>query len=287
MDRRLALTAVLGLALLWLAAPAGAAAADFPSKDSGYHNYAEMVAEIQEAEADHPAIVDVFSIGKSYKGRTIWAAKVSDNVATDENEPEVLFDGLHHAREHLTVEQTLAIYTDQLLNADNWSWATVDMANATPVHSGTRSIKVTAGAYEAVRVHFSTPISPAPYTALSFWLHGGATGGQPLLLQATVNDQALALVTKLGVSPEDNPTSQTLSQQAAEKLAELDKLDAAAFDKAYLDNEIAYHVAVNSALSSLLIPSAQNAELKALLETGLQLFTEHQHHAEMVAAELK
>ena len=102
-----------------------------------------------------------------------------------------------------------------------------------------------------------------------------------------VNDQALALVTKLGVAPEDNPTSQSLSQQASDKLAELDKLDGAAFDKAYLDNEIAYHVAVNSALSSLLIPSAQNAELKALLETGLQLFTEHQHHAEMVAAELK
>ena len=102
-----------------------------------------------------------------------------------------------------------------------------------------------------------------------------------------VNDQALALVTELGVTPEDNPTSQTLSQQAADKLAELDKLDGAAFDKAYLDNEVAYHVAVNSALSSLLIPSAQNAELKALLETGLQLFTEHQHHAEMVAAELK
>lgn len=102
-----------------------------------------------------------------------------------------------------------------------------------------------------------------------------------------VNDQALALATELGVTPEDNPTSQTLSQQAADKLAELDKLDGAAFDKAYLDNEVAYHVAVNSALSSLLIPSAQNAELKALLETGLQLFTEHQHHAEMVAAVLK
>ena len=109
MHRRTALLAVLGLSLLALAAPSSAAAADFPSKDSGYHNYAEMVAEIQDAEADHPDIVDVFSIGKSYQNRNIWAAKVSDNVADDENEPEVLFDGLHHAREHLTVEQTLAI----------------------------------------------------------------------------------------------------------------------------------------------------------------------------------
>ncbi len=102
-----------------------------------------------------------------------------------------------------------------------------------------------------------------------------------------VNDQALALVTKLGVTPEDNPTSQALSKAAADKLAELDKLDGAAFDKAYIDNEVVYHQAVNGALSSLLIPSAQNAELKALLETGLTLFTEHQHHAEMVAAGFK
>jgi putative membrane protein len=102
-----------------------------------------------------------------------------------------------------------------------------------------------------------------------------------------VNDQALALVKKLGVTPEDNPTSQALSKQAADKLTELGKLDGAAFDKAYIDNEVAYHQAVNGALSTLLIPSAQNAELKALLETGLKLFTEHQHHAEMVAAEFK
>ena len=68
-----------------------------------------MVAEIQAAQAAHPDIVALSSIGKSYQGRTLWIAKVSDNVATDEPEPEVLFDSLHHAREHLTLEQTLAI----------------------------------------------------------------------------------------------------------------------------------------------------------------------------------
>ena len=102
-----------------------------------------------------------------------------------------------------------------------------------------------------------------------------------------VNDQALALVKKLGVTPEDNPTSQALSKAAADKLAELDKLDGAAFDKAYIDNEVAYHQTVNGALSSTLIPAAQNAELKALLQQGLTLFTEHQKHAEMVAAKFK
>jgi hypothetical protein len=100
--------ALVGLLLLALAAPTTAAAANFPPKDSRYHNYAEMVAELDKAVADHPALVRKFSIGQSYQGRHIWAAKISDNVATDENEPEVLLDALHHAREHLTVEQALA-----------------------------------------------------------------------------------------------------------------------------------------------------------------------------------
>ena len=62
---------------------------------------------IRDAEVAYPGIVDVFAVGKSYQGRPIWAAKVSDNVDDDENEPEVLFDALHHAREHLTIEQIL------------------------------------------------------------------------------------------------------------------------------------------------------------------------------------
>jgi carboxypeptidase T len=85
----------------------------FPSADSAYHDYAEMVAEIQQAEADHSAIFDLFSVGTSYQGRTIWAGKISDNVTTDEAEPEVLFTHHQHAREHLTVE--MALYTLKML----------------------------------------------------------------------------------------------------------------------------------------------------------------------------
>jgi carboxypeptidase T len=87
-----------------------ASAADFPSWDSGYHSYTEMVTDIHDAAAAHPDIVKVFSIGKSYQGRDIWAAKISDNVNVDENEPEIMFDALHHAREHLTVEQALYLF---------------------------------------------------------------------------------------------------------------------------------------------------------------------------------
>ena len=82
---------------------------DFPAADSAYHNYAEMSAEILQVANAHPDIVSRFSIGLSYEGREMWAVKISDNVATDEDEPEVLFLGLHHAREHLTVEMTLYI----------------------------------------------------------------------------------------------------------------------------------------------------------------------------------
>jgi putative membrane protein len=99
-----------------------------------------------------------------------------------------------------------------------------------------------------------------------------------------VNDQALALVGKLDVTPEDNNTSQSLSAAAKAKLAELDALDGAAFDAAYLANEVAYHQTVNGTLETTLIPAAHNAELKALLETGLTLFSEHQAHAEHLAA---
>jgi putative membrane protein len=99
-----------------------------------------------------------------------------------------------------------------------------------------------------------------------------------------VNDQALALVKKLGVTPQDNPTSMSLSQSAAEKLKSYEKLSGHAFDVAYIQNEVAYHKAVNAAVSGTLIPNAQNGELKSLLQTGLKLFQEHEAHAEHLAA---
>lgn len=102
-----------------------------------------------------------------------------------------------------------------------------------------------------------------------------------------VNKQALDLVKKLNVTPEDNDTSRALTKQAAQKKAELSKLSGAAFDKAYIANEVAYHKTVNGALEKQLIPSANNPELKSLLQTGLKLFQGHQQHAEKVAASLK
>jgi len=102
-----------------------------------------------------------------------------------------------------------------------------------------------------------------------------------------VNKQALDLVKKLKVTPEDNDTSRALSKQAGDKLAELDKLRGADFDKAYIANEVAYHKTVDGALETQLIPSASNPELKGLLQTGLKIFQGHEQHAEHVAADLK
>jgi len=95
------------------------------------------------------------------------------------------------------------------------------------------------------------------------------------------------LVKKLNVTPLDNDTSKALSKAAAAKRAELAKLSGGAFDKAYIDNEVAYHKSVNGALDTVLIPNAKNAELKSLLQTGLKLFQGHQQHAEQIAAKVK
>ncbi len=109
--RRLVLLPSIALALVVPAvAPAGAlAASDFPVGWRGFHTYPEMVSEIHEVAAAHPDIVHLVSIGQSYQGRQLWAAKISDNVNVDENEPEVLFDGVHHSDEHMGLEMTLHI----------------------------------------------------------------------------------------------------------------------------------------------------------------------------------
>ncbi|MBB4712919.1 carboxypeptidase T [Streptomyces luteogriseus] len=89
---------------------------DFPSGDSKYHNYAEMTSEINSIVSANPSIASQRVIGTSYQGRNIVAVKISDNVGTDESEPEVLFTHHQHAREHLTVE--MALYLLRELTSD-------------------------------------------------------------------------------------------------------------------------------------------------------------------------
>jgi putative membrane protein len=102
-----------------------------------------------------------------------------------------------------------------------------------------------------------------------------------------VNKAAVELVTKLGVKPETNPTSQSLEKGGQDNLANLKKLSGAAFDQAYVDHEVAYHEAVLEAVDKTLIPSAKNAELKALLVKVRPAFVAHLDHAKQLQGSLK
>lgn len=101
-----------------------------------------------------------------------------------------------------------------------------------------------------------------------------------------VNKSATELVQKLHVTPQTNPTSESLQQGGDQNLASLKKLSGAAFDKAYVDHEVAYHEAVLQAVDKTLIPSAQNAELKALLVKVRPAFVAHLDHAKRLQAQL-
>jgi len=101
-----------------------------------------------------------------------------------------------------------------------------------------------------------------------------------------VTQQAGALAKKLGVKPEDSDTSKSLKAGAADNIKTLKGLKGAAFDKAYVDHEVAYHQAVLDAVDKVLIPSAQNAELKALIVKVRPAFVAHLDHAKMVQADL-
>src|SRR5262245_37742487 len=101
-----------------------------------------------------------------------------------------------------------------------------------------------------------------------------------------VNKSATELVTKLHVTPESNPTSESLEDGGDKNLASLRKLSGPAFDKAYVDHEVAYHQAVLDAVDETLIPSAKNAELKALLVKVRPAFVAHLQHAKMLQASL-
>ena len=97
-----------------------------------------------------------------------------------------------------------------------------------------------------------------------------------------VNKSATELAAKLKVTPEDNPTSQSLKSEGDKNLAHLKTLKGAAFDKAYIDHEVAYHQEVIDALDKTLIPGATNAELKALLVKVRPAFVAHLEHAKQL-----
>lgn len=113
-----------------------------------------------------------------------------------------------------------------------------------------------------------------------------AFGRQMVTDHTGVNKQATELVTKLGVKPEDNPTAQSLKSGGAENVKHLQQLSGAAFDKAYVDHEVAYHQQVLDAVDKTLIPSAKNEQLKALLTKVRPAFVAHLEHAKQLQSSL-
>ena len=113
-----------------------------------------------------------------------------------------------------------------------------------------------------------------------------AFGKQMVTDHTGVNKQASALAAKLKVTPEDNATSRSLKDGGEKNLANLKSLKGEAFDKAYVDNEVAYHQAVLDALDKTLVPGAKNEELKALLVKVRPAFVAHLEHAKKIQSSL-
>ena len=102
-----------------------------------------------------------------------------------------------------------------------------------------------------------------------------------------VNTEALALVTKLDVSPQDNFLSRQLNLQADRLVREMSQLTGAAFDHRYAENELAYHRAVNGLVAGTFIPNLRHPEVKALFEKAIVIFRVHERHAETMVTALE
>ena len=133
-------------------------------------------------------------------------------------------------------------------------------------------IAYTAGAIDIRYAHLALALSDDPEVRKF----------AKLMIQdhTAVNNKALALVKKLQITPEDNPTSQQLVKQAEKIRTELSQLRGEEFAKRYAANELGYHQTVNNVVENTFIPNAKNAELKALLTAALQTFKVHEGHAE-------
>lgn len=102
-----------------------------------------------------------------------------------------------------------------------------------------------------------------------------------------VNAKATALAKKLNMTPEESATSRSLKADGDKMLAKLKGMSGAEFDKAYVDNEVAYHDAVIGVVTKTLIPNTKNVELKSLLESAGPIFTAHLEHAKQLQKTLK
>jgi putative membrane protein len=103
---------------------------------------------------------------------------------------------------------------------------------------------------------------------------------------SAVNTQATNLAKKLNLTPEENETSRGMADKGKTTADSLSKMTGAAFDKAYIDNEVTFHQNVLDAIDKTLLPNAQNAELKALIEQTRPAVAAHLKSAQDIQAKL-
>lgn len=137
----------------------------------------------------------------------------------------------------------------------------------------------TAGVIDIRYAHLATALSDNP-VVLEF-------AAAMLRDHTAVNDAALALVSELNVTPQDNDLSRALTDGATAKRSEMATLSGKEFDCAYAGNELAYHQLVNKTLEENFIPAATVPQLKDLLSEGLVTFRAHEQHAQMMVNELQ
>lgn len=168
--------------------------------------------------------------------------------------------------------------------------APVDTAASAP--TGTAAAAPTAAPTDAQIAHIAVTANAIDSAAGELARQKGTAREVKDFGQTMVNDhgavnrQAVALATKLGVTPEDNETSRGLKASADQATASLQGMSGAAFDRAYIDNEVTYHQTVLDALDKTLIPNAQNAELKALLQQVRPNVDAHLQRAKSIQASL-
>ncbi len=104
---------------------------------------------------------------------------------------------------------------------------------------------------------------------------------------STIISEAAALAKKLGVTPKTNPVTKSLLKGEKKTLKMLKSKSGKAFDKAYIDNEVAYHKAVISAVKNVLLPQTQNEELKNLIKSVAPLLESHLEMAEKAQKKFK
>ena len=166
----------------------------------------------------------------------------------------------------------LAAAATSLLLATGHAWA------QTPNDAQIASIVVTANQVDIDAGNLAESKASSPEVK--------AFGKQMVTDHSGVNKQAVALVTKLKVTPEDNATSKSLKAGGIDNVKNLHKLAGGAFDRAYVDHEVVYHEQVLDAIDKVLIPNAQNAELKELLVAVRPAFVAHLEHARHLQASL-